>query len=150
MDPITALGLATNVVQCVQFTSSLLRSTYNIYSQGFSDQSQELDRIYTKLSGFSSDLAKKLAKTASSSPETKSSKHAAPLKELATSCREACDEILSAVAQLKSKHGTQKRLWTSFRMALKEIMKQGVLHRLQERVGKIETSIILHICALSR
>lgn len=124
MDPATALGLATNVIQYVEFTSSLLKGTYKIYSQGYSDRSQELDRIYRQLSGFSSDFAEKLAKkTISSSSDTQFSKHAAPLRELAISCREACDEILVAVAQLKAKNGTRKRLGDSFKMALKEIMK---------------------------
>ena len=149
MDPVSALGLAASVVQCVQFTSSLLKGTHDIYSssQGFSARSQELNRVYRQLSDFSSDLAKPT--TVSSELGTTPSRHEGPLKELADSCREACNEVLSVVAQLRAGNGTQ-RLGTSFGKAFREIMKQDDLRRLQERIGRIESSMILHMSAISR
>lgn len=69
--------------------------------------------------------------------------------ELATSCRDACDELLSAFAPLKAKSGTQ-RLWKSFGMALKETMKQGDFRRLQERIERIEKLMVLHMFAIAR
>lgn len=149
MDPVSALGLASSVMQCIQFTSSLLKGTYNIYKspQGLSAESLELDHVYGQLSDFSSDLAKQTA--TSSQPGTSPSKYEAGLKELAISCQEACDELLSVVKKLKSKNGIH-RLRTSIILALKETMKQDDLSRLQTRINQIETSMVLHICAITR
>jgi hypothetical protein len=64
MDPVSALGVAASVVQFVEFTSSLICSTYEIYqsASGCSAASVDLETITTGLQALNTDLQQSLTK----------------------------------------------------------------------------------------
>ena len=58
MDPLSAIGLASNVVQFVDFASRLISTGTEVYESvsGVTDRTLELERIYKNLSSFSLKL----------------------------------------------------------------------------------------------
>ena len=50
MDPLTALGLAGNIVQFIDFSCKILSDSYEIYRAGSTSEHEEIDFIATDLS----------------------------------------------------------------------------------------------------
>lgn len=67
MDPVSALGVAASVVQFVDFASSLVCSTYEIYksASGGSAASVDLETITISLKTLTIDVQKSLDRAAS-------------------------------------------------------------------------------------
>ena len=72
IEPLTALSLAGNVIQFVQFAVSLVTGAQKILvsSTGLSDDSQRLEDVYTKLSELGSGL--KMSNTVSIAADSSS------------------------------------------------------------------------------
>lgn len=152
MDPLSALGVAAGVVQFLQFSSAILNSTVKIYqsSQGISDQSQHLSEIYTKLSQLSSGLQTEVLShesTENASQFVQSCSSA--VIQLGKDCKTDCDRLLDIISKLQL-CPSSGRWWKSFRNALKEHLKSDEISYLQKRIENYETTIMMHLCTLSR
>lgn len=154
MDPLTALGLAASVVQFVQFAASLLSETRKIYnsSSGASEDTERLEFIHGSLSDLCSKLeagsgrkAQGVRFVASGLP-----KDAPSLADLALRCQEDCRKLLEVVDRMKVKARSGWKIWSSFRMAMTEVLKANEIERLQERIEKYQRLMVLHLCSVSR
>lgn len=58
MDPLTAFGLASNVVSFVSFASDLIKTSFEVYSSasGSGENVLSLDNVYSNLSSLSTKL----------------------------------------------------------------------------------------------
>ncbi len=115
MDPLTALGLAANVVQFIDFGTSLISGTLERYrsATGTSIGNSELESITEDVKQLSIGLE----------ANTKgSSKHETALKNLSGRCKDAADELLAVLVDLKVK-GKHKK-WESFKQAVRSIDKE--------------------------
>lgn len=152
MDPVSALGIAAGVIQFVQFSSAILNSTVKIYqsSQGVSHQSQHLSDVYTKLFHLSSGLQTEAfpdESTANASNFVQGCSSA--IIQLGKDCKADCDRLLDIVSKLQLCR-SNGRWWKSFRIALKEYLKSDEISYLQKRIENYETTIMMHLCTLSR
>ncbi|KAI1325002.1 hypothetical protein F5Y16DRAFT_423439 [Xylariaceae sp. FL0255] len=155
MDPLSALGLAGNLVQFIQFAYDLSKGTASIYNSatGSSENKQHLNSIYSRLFTFSSHLVvdSKNGATASITGAF-ASKHSIALTALAEDCQAVCNELLKCIENLRIQSdtgGKQRRRWRSFRKALLETWQADKVNELTQRIDRLQSSITLHLCGTS-
>lgn len=153
MDPMSVLGLASNMIQFIQFASNLIQGTQEIYLSvtGASSQNEHLDRIYYKLSELASSLPEQShAKFDPHDFEGGLSNQAANLEHVATSCKYYCNSLLDVVSKLRLKPGDRRRPWKSFSKAVLEVWKREEIQQLQTQIGDAQRLMATYICAISR
>ena len=112
LDPFSALGLAGNIIQFVDFGGKLLSHSAELYRSvdGALSFNKELEIITGDLRSLSANLA-----ASSHSQSTALSGADNFPTELASSCKVLADELLSKLAKLRVR-GTYKK-WKSVRQA---------------------------------
>ncbi|KAI1746926.1 hypothetical protein F4782DRAFT_522894 [Xylaria castorea] len=137
MDPLTAVGLASNVVQFVQFTSNLIQTAVEIHrsSTGCTTDVLTLDALYRHLSDFNNELAsgRNNASGYLNGRGSESTYGVPSFRTLSMLCQSDCEKLLSVVGTLKKQHGSTKR-WHSFRTALKMFWEKDEIEHLEDRV----------------
>lgn len=137
MDPFSALGLASNVVQFIDFIWTLISETRRIVKSddGLKGDHRTLETIVAGVQ----EYANAVSPSPGSSPQ---------LKQLARECSSISAELLSALAALKVYD--QKTHWTSFLAALKQIWKQGKIDKLSNRLFKAQSQVATHMQLIMR
>ena len=149
LDPFSALSLATNVVQFVQFGSHLISEAGELYhsATGSSVGNAELKKIYDQLDQLSARLA------ASSSTDTFNITQRSPaeneLRKIAASCQETCKELLDLVRDLSIGHGA-RGWWRSFQQASRSAWKKKDIDALQKRLDEYRSSLTVHLAEIIR
>jgi len=148
MDPLSALGLASNVVQFVQFAVSLVNGTREIHSSavGASDSSQRLDGIYTTLSKF----GKALGARSRRGTEEKPSVHAQALEDMAAGCQQDCNALLELVHRFRVRPGSKAKWWRSFQKMMLETWSQSEVEKLKQRISDSQGLMVVLLCGISR
>jgi hypothetical protein len=131
MDPLSALGLASNIVQFVDFTSKLISTARGLYkgTSGTIEENWELEKSANAIRSLADDATAKFANNKNASTQE------ATLRELGNMCRGVADELLSVLQTLKVK-GSHKK-WESFYQALKSERKHKEISALEERLNRI-------------
>ena len=111
MDPLTALGLASNIVQFVDFTSKLISTTQKLYvsSSGAKDEHLELEILARNIQDLAEHAKSRLGGV--SGPAILS-KEDGTLLDLSDQCIEVSNQLLSLLESVKVKG--QHRGWDSF------------------------------------
>jgi hypothetical protein len=140
VDPFTALGLAGNIVQFVDFLCKLLSESRSLYesSTGASDDNIVLEKIANDLSLLTSEL------TTSSSPAVLPA--SSELLETATLCKQVAAELSQALDELKVK-GPHKK-WKSFVQALRSVMKKEQIQALARRLDTVQRQLNTRLLVL--
>ncbi|KAK3322980.1 hypothetical protein B0H66DRAFT_442863, partial [Apodospora peruviana] len=162
MEPLTALGLAGNVVQFIDFGFKLVGTATEIAgsAKGATESTLELDKIYKTLKTFATKLeslesgpdldtvdgAGSLPRALAVSREIEA--HTVALKAIAVDSRIVCDQLLSVVDGLRVKEGTSGRRIKSIGMAIKMAFKEKKLAGLEERLKRFQALISLHFFPL--
>lgn len=157
MDPLTALGLASNVFACISFATDLIKGTIEISTSphGSSADTLKLESVYKELESLCDGL-----KSCIDHPipprgitENADKDHtrtiAKAVRNLSAVCKADCDEILRVIIKLKAKGGA-KGTWASFRIALRMAWEKKRIDELEERLSKTQTTLTLHICTLAK
>jgi phage terminase small subunit len=131
MDPLTALGLASNIVQFVDFTSKLISATHSLYesTSGAKSEHLELETLAKTLRSLADDAAPP------SQGMTNFSTEDATLIDLGNRCRDVSDELLAVLQSLRVKGS--HRGWKSFVQALRSEWKQKEISALEARLNRI-------------
>lgn len=137
MDPLTSLGLASNIVQFIDFASKLFTATQKLYlsPSGAKVEHLELESIARHI--------KKLAEGARprNSPNNRAtSNEDNNLLDLGNRCVEVSKELLSVLDSLKVKGGGT-RSWDSFYQALRSEWKDDEIERLQRRLDRMSNQL---------
>jgi len=108
MDPLTALGLASNIVQFVDFTTKLISTTRKLYnsSSGAKDEHAELQLLARNIREYASRMDEDAVLKGKDTAE------ASQLFELSRQCIEVSNHLLSVLESVWVKG--QHRGWTSF------------------------------------
>jgi len=133
MDPATAVGLASGVVQFVDFTSKLISATHKLYvsASGATVEHLELEELARDLQQRAEDATPhSISNIAALSREERT------LIKLGEYCREVSDELLRVLQSLRLKGGSHKK-WKSFYLALKSVWKEEEIVALQQRLDRI-------------
>ncbi|KAJ3580269.1 hypothetical protein NPX13_g302 [Xylaria arbuscula] len=147
MDPITAVALAGNVLQFIQFVAGLLDGARKLHASttGTSSVNDHFQDICSTLINYNAKLQK------SPVPYTgqpgKLSKHDEPLTECTAACARDCEDLLRIMRELRAIASKRTRYWSSFRAALAEIWKQKEIEDLQSRIADRHRQMTLLLCA---
>lgn len=149
MDPASALGLASAVIQFIQFASVLFKGAHTIHqaAQDPCAGSKDINTIYSRLSQFSSSLKVKPGQQSSDTLLTDQQNH---LQSLAADCKEDCDELLDKVERLR-RYKTSGQVWKMLRAALVEglNLREDTIVKIQDRIARHEQRMILYISTIN-
>ncbi|PQE22020.1 Vegetative incompatibility HET-E-1 protein [Rutstroemia sp. NJR-2017a BBW] len=136
LDPLSAIGLASAIVQFVDFGSKLVSQGRELYENGSLAQNDEIQLITESLKGMAADLTKSRMKYAHADDNE--------IQELARTCQSVADELLTV---LKTLHPQKQHSLESFRVALRTARKKGKVDdmgkRLRRLQGQINTYMIM-------
>lgn len=135
MDPLTALGLASNVIQIISFISHLVSKSREIYKSADGElvEQLELQTIAKSLQDLSADLPSQLGRQKSLSKTEKQ------LRDLSGCCNEVSIELIGAIQQLKA--GGNHKKWSSFRQALNSIWEEDRINALSKRLERYRSQL---------
>jgi len=147
MDPLTSLGLVSNVVQLLTFVGNLLDKTRGIYStaDGVVIENQELETIARTLGGLGKFVQRSSGNTNKQPGNTSISKDksAADIEDslqlLCQECQTVTHELLSTLQKLKLQG--DRSAWKSFRRALSCIWSESKIADLSSRIEKYRRQI---------
>lgn len=134
MDPLTALGLAANIVQFVDFGFKLLGGAREIYSSasGATKDNEVLESVTKKMDMLSIALSA-VPTTPNQSQEEKD------LSNLAAECAMASNEIFKLLAKIKPKNPKSKlQIGLSI---IKTKVKENDIAALEKRIDKYRSQI---------
>jgi hypothetical protein len=143
LDPLTALGLASNIVQLITFTSDLVAKGRDIYqsTDGALVENLELEAITKSLRELSIEVVPPVSR---GFPLTKVE---GQLQQLCEGCQNVADELLKVIQKLKTQ-GPHKG-WTSFRQALNSVWREDEIQALSIRLERyrrqIDTTLLLSL-----
>ena len=146
MDPFSALGLAGNVIQFVDFGGRLLSGSLELYKSvdGTSSTNKELEFLVKSLNELCAGLSRpehRIDQQQASAPEL-------ALLPLARSCTELGEELLSVLNALKVEGRFKK--WESVRQALRSAGKEKEIRNYNERLNHYRSQIAMHITVILR
>ncbi|KAI9785343.1 MAG: hypothetical protein M1839_000361 [Geoglossum umbratile] len=147
VDPFSALGVAGNIVQFVDFTSKLFSKSRELYksASGTTAENEELGKVTRELQA----LCVSLASATRTAPESaRRGSNDAALRELSKSCKDAADELLTALGDLKA--GGPHRRWQSFYQALRTVWKKEKIRAMEDKIASYRNVLGLQLMAMQQ
>ena len=140
LDPMTALGLAGNVVQFVDFSIKLLGDAHEIHKSAQGSLQENLD--VEKVTEIIRTLQMKL-RTQDGDNINANGKAENSLERLCLSCDETAEELLEALEKLKVQG--KRSPWKSIRQAIQSIKGKTAVVELCGRLKRFQDAIELTI-----
>jgi hypothetical protein len=128
MDPISALSLACNVIQLVEFSIESAKVCKELYDSGSVDENERIEKYTADIIAANKDLEAALR---SGKPGSKPSQ----IQQVAQDASKTANELKIVLNRLKlSKAQGIRRLGSAFKSTLKTLIKNGTIQRLQHRL----------------
>jgi hypothetical protein len=145
MDPLSALSIASSVLQFVQFGCSLVSKAHEIHqsSSGALPEHLECEDATTRLV----ELTKKIQYPETSSTSGCLSSDDAPLEAICRNCDVIATELLQRLRKLRLRDNTDERKWKSFRQALKTVWSKGEMSSIESRLLTCRKELEMHLIA---
>ena len=143
MDPLTALSLAANVIQFVDFAYKLVSGSKEIYNSasGLTAENDVLETIAQDVWKFTEQIP--------NSSQYGSSNAGVRLHKLAVKSEELAESILRILESLK-RDGKKPSKWTSFVHLLRSMHKAPELRMLIDQINKLQGQINTSLTYLIR
>ena len=139
MDPISALGVAANIIAFVDFGSKLFSA---IYHSGKTAQHADLNYVVRDLRNISSDLTTSLHSIGHGKGPVHD-EHEDLLRELAQQCQNICSETLDVLGKLFSKG--ERGTWNAVQAAIRTVWNQNRIDTLEKRLSHIRQELIISV-----
>jgi len=133
MEPISALGLASNIIQLIHFGYAVLSETHKAYdsASGVSDEFADMETIAKHIQDLhSSSISFSTNQGGQDTNRTK----------IYASCNEVARELLTAIEQIRVNKGPRRR-WRSFRQALLSVWRKEKIAALQKRLSSLRSEV---------
>ena len=149
VDPFSALGLASNIVQFVDFCSKIVSRSVEQYQSvlGLAAQQAHLESITISLRSIANGLSESLAASQlMKKPEEEN------LRLLAIRCRETADQLIAAIEELKVDPrltGTSRK-FASLWQVLSSLKEENRLTTFEQTLEKYRSQFTLHLVTLVR
>lgn len=143
MDPLSAVSLASAVIQFVDFGSRLLRDTVEIYQSqtGGSHESDHISKIAGTISDLSEDV-EHLSGAVLGSPAQEKSSEAVFLR-LCGECKRTGEELQDCIDKVRiTVTGDTERVLPSFRAALQKQWSKKKIEKLLSRLGQLQQGMM--------
>lgn len=142
LDPLTALGVVSNAVQLVEFSSRIVSRSHKIFKSpdGALTENIELEAITSGLRKVNNLLRESLKSNELHRPLSDEERE---LKATCEGCETVGIELISALQKLKieGKHGK----WKSFRQGLKSVWSKDEIEDLTNRLEAFRKQLDTHI-----
>jgi hypothetical protein len=144
MESLTALGLAANIVQFVDFSTRLLAEASEVYhaATGLPKEHVELQDVADNLNSMVERLVIPTNRGPSSSAQ-------AEISKIALSAMEVAGDLIRTVEKLKVSDGSKNK-WRSFRQALSTLWIKDKIESSQKRLGAIRDQLSSQVLAYVR
>jgi Xaa-Pro aminopeptidase len=148
MEPLSALGVASNVVQFVDFASKVVSETARIYHgrarRDAEDERSELERVTNDLEDFNKNLTSSLQ---SHRNQWQVSQEDKEIIRICADCAKISSKLLAALNTLNPSKVT---VWKSFAAALRSIWSEGEIQALRQTLDSYRQQISLYLLAAVR
>ena len=146
MEPLSALGFASNIAQFLQFGGSLISGSVEFYRSmdGVSSVNNELQYLTDDLT----TVCRALSTPEGYNHGSRGTEPELALIPLAQSCRALGDEFLSVLRTLKV--DPRRKRFDSVRQALRNQWKKTQLQDYRERLEGFRSQMMLHLMQLLR
>lgn len=134
MDPLSALSIAGNVIQFLDFSTKLFKEAREIYhsSSGTSSGVRTLGTISEQLATLRKSFTAEDLKSLD-------------LKEMAVQCNGVADEMRALVDRVTLKKPGGDGYWASFALALRTVLSKGQIQNLERRLDKLQKQLGLQM-----
>lgn len=151
MDPASAIGLASSVVQLIDFTTKLIGKGNEIYKKGSLPEHVELQEINEEFKKLSRNLTGSLKPDyylpdALNQNAPKLSPEEEALEKIANQCDEVAQDFIDLLNRLKSTGGR----WRSFLVALKTVWTKEDIEKLQSKLKMYESQLVVNLLVVLR
>lgn len=146
LDPISALGIASNVIQLVDFTAKLVSVGTELYRNGALVEHTELKAAAKQLRDLKLSTEQSLNGVDDSTRTDDPQNHddtLSSLRDAHSSCVKCANDVIEAVEKLEVTGKHQK--WQSFRHALSTIFKKDKLDAACQRLAHARQQLILFL-----
>jgi hypothetical protein len=143
LDPISALSLAGNIVQFIDFSSKIVSKGRRIYlsADGALPKNLELEVVANDLAALAHGL--KFNPSRYVTEDLADEENA--LQTMSEECDKIAEELLRRLEGLKVKSHAKQRGWKSLRQALKSVWSKEELDELSERLFLFRDQLQFHI-----
>ena len=142
MDPVTALGVAGNVITLVELGAKIFSTSREVFQKGQVEEYFDLELVVKNIRNISQDLEASLQSTESSAKSAQS-EHEVILRRLAERIQEICQEISQVLTKIHIK-GRQNK-WSSLRAAIRTIWNEDRINALRKRLDEIRQELIVSV-----
>ena len=142
IDPLTALSIASAVVQFVDFGTKLVSKGIEIYKSAdgvLADHAEQLE-IFSRLAELSRGLS---TSGALSTTGKKLSPAEEALQEVTLECIRLADDFSGAIDKVKITGGNRK--WKSFRQALKSVWRKEEIEERLVKLDRLRQQVLIHL-----
>jgi ABC-type transporter Mla subunit MlaD len=132
LDPFTSLGLASNIIQFVDFATKLIGESRTIYKSA-SDAGKDnlvLQAVTNDLSRLTNSIVT-------------SNNFSDDLRKLANETRSISAELSDVLEKLRSKRS--KTRWNSFIVAIREAWSQDKINSTSSRLSRLQAQVNTHL-----
>jgi len=158
LDPLTALGVASNVLSFIDFSGKLISGAVSIYgsADGASKEYVDVESVTIDLSEMSGKLSQDIktltlntGAAAAHLSGTTPSVHQEALCKLALRCKQLADDLIQTLQKLKVKNGKYK-IFKSGLAAIKIPLKSEDIARCKRTLDDIRSQITARMVSLIR
>jgi hypothetical protein len=149
MDPVTAVGLASSIVQLLTFASGLLHKSKEIYrkADGSTEKGNELEIVARSLSELSNEIIKKQLNAFHDFPPNKNDKTEKKLQQLCERSRDISASLMGALDKMKQ--GGSDTHWRSFRQALRFVWNENKINNFAAQIEQyrrqLDTTLLVSL-----
>ena len=146
MDPLTALSLACNVIQVIDFGATMIAKCKELYKDGASAQSKDIESMAEYLANVSTDL--KLPET---SPSAESAQQGCQedekLAKLAQQCSEIANDLIRELQKLaiQGTHRKRDALLKAVKESWNKTIIESIENRLEQHRKTLNTLILIDL-----
>ena len=140
LDPLTALSVASDIIQLVDFGSKLLSQTQELYesAHGASKANITTEEVTADIVALSLGLRK-----AQNAKQVRSDDDIA-LEKLVLSCEKEANELLAIFDGLKLPRDEATK-WHAFKRAIRSVRQKDKVEEIDGRLGKIQRQVSFHL-----
>jgi hypothetical protein len=138
LDPLSAIGLASAIVQFIDFGFKLVSEGIDLYENGALTENEELELITSDLESLANNLGTSSSQLQTNSPDEKA------LQELAFRCNDLATELLTILDTLKPQRQGSTKLrhgLESVRVAVRNARKKGKIQTIESRLEKLQKQL---------
>ena len=137
-DPFTALSLAAEPVQFVDFSIKIVSKGY-AFTKSANDELMEHVEMGAKAQRLR-DITRRIDGILLAAPGSD-----ADLKAICNGCRQVSEELSKELEKLKLRPGFKNTLWKSFRHGLKTVCAKSKLEAINRRLAELRQELTVHM-----